>query len=208
MRHLFRPEFDKRLPESLNCQRYYRVMRIYSDAVRKTGTRWNLGRVTHEIDQPQTLQPWGMLMFQHSTKEQDMYSKIMVPVDLRNAEPAGKALATAADLAKLYGAEVHIVGVTSSAPTEVAHTPEEFAGKLNAFAAEQSKSLGVTLAAHTEIGHDITIDLDTVLSQAAKSLGADLIVMASHVPGLAEYVFSSNAGYLASHSSLSVFVVR
>ena len=46
------------------------------------------------------------------------------------------------------------------------------------------------------------------LVELADRVDADLIVMASHIPGLADYVFSSNAGYLASHSKLSVFVVR
>jgi nucleotide-binding universal stress UspA family protein len=32
--------------------------------------------------------------------------------------------------------------------------------------------------------------------------------MGSHVPGFAEHLFSSNAGYLASHTDISVFIVR
>ena len=35
-----------------------------------------------------------------------------------------------------------------------------------------------------------------------------LIIMASHVPGFRDYVFASNSGYLASHTDLSIFVVR
>ena len=137
-----------------------------------------------------------------------MYSKIMVPVDLRHTDQLQKAMSVAADIAKLYGAEAHLVGVTMSGPTDVAHNPEEFAEKLADFAKGQSGALGVSFTPHTEISHDPTIDLDDVLANAAKSIGADLVVMASHIPGLAEYVFASNAGYLASHSSLSVFVVR
>ena len=68
--------------------------------------------------------------------------------------------------------------------------------------------LGVGFEAHTETSHDPTIDLDDVLEKASEKLGADLIVMASHVPGFAERIFASNAGYLASHSHASVFVVR
>ena len=137
-----------------------------------------------------------------------MYSKIMIPVDLGHADQAHKALAVAADLAKAYSANAFIVGVTLTGPTDVAPNPEAYADKLSAFAAEQSEKLGVTFAAHTETSHDVTIDLDDKLAEAADKLEADLIVMASHVPGLAEYVFSSNAGYLASHASMSVFVVR
>lgn len=31
--------------------------------------------------------------------------------------------------------------------------------------------------------------------------------MATHVPGFKEYVFASNAGFLAAHTDVSVFIV-
>ena len=141
-------------------------------------------------------------------EERNMFSKIMIPVDLGHANQLDKALAAAADLAKRYDAEAHVVGVTPNLPTEVARTPGAYAEKLVAFAAERSKEFGITFTPHTEISHDPAVDLDDVLERAAKAIGTDLIVMASHIPGFSEYVFASNAGYLASHSSISVFVVR
>ena len=137
-----------------------------------------------------------------------MYSNIMIPVDLRHADQMDKALSVAVDIAKLYGAKAHIVGVTPPSPTEVARTPADYAEKLAAFAAERSKALGVAFTPHSEIGHDVAVDLDDVLERAAEAIGIDLIVMASHVPGFAEHFFASNAGYLASHASMSVLVVR
>lgn len=137
-----------------------------------------------------------------------MFSTIMVPVDLEHTEMMEKALTVAADLATQYDATVNLVGVSQSVATKVARTPEAFAEKLAAFAAEQSQKRGLTIQSRPEISHDIRIDLDAVLSRAATAINADLIVMASHVPGLAEHVFASNAGYLASHAKMSVFVVR
>lgn len=137
-----------------------------------------------------------------------MFKKIMVPVDLRHVDQISKAIAVAADLAQHYAAEVHLVGVTQSGPTEVARTPKQYAERLATFAADQSNTYGCAFRAHTEISHDPAIDLDRVLQDAAESLGADLVVMASHIPGFAEYVFASNAGYLASHARMSVMVVR
>lgn len=137
-----------------------------------------------------------------------MFTKIMVPVDLRHTDQMSKALAVAADLAQHYGAEVHMVGVTQSGPTEVARNPKQYAERLATFAADQSNTYGCSFRAHTEISHDPAIDLDRVLQDAAEDLGAELVVMASHVPGFAEHVFASNAGYLASHASMSVLVVR
>lgn len=40
-----------------------------------------------------------------------MYTKIMIPIDLRHVDQMGKALQVAADVGKLYGAEAHILGV-------------------------------------------------------------------------------------------------
>ena len=56
--------------------------------------------------------------------------------------------------------------------------------------------------------HDPAVDIDDTLEKAADEIGADLVIMASHIPGMMEYVIASRAGYLASHSSRSVFVVR
>jgi nucleotide-binding universal stress UspA family protein len=46
------------------------------------------------------------------------------------------------------------------------------------------------------------------LLSAINDAGADLVVMASHVPGLTEYVWPSHGGKIASHSTASVFVIR
>ena len=137
-----------------------------------------------------------------------MYTKIMVPVDLRHIDKMSKALRVAADLAKLYNAEAHIVGVGHNLPSQVARTPAEFAEKLATLAAETSEANGVHFAPHVETSHDPAVDLDTVLKRAADAIGVDLIVMASHLPGAAEHIFSSNAGYLASHVAVSVMIVR
>ena len=137
-----------------------------------------------------------------------MYSRILVPVDLKHTERLGKALRVAAELARSLGAELHVVGVTMPSPSAVAGNLGEYKEKLSAFAAQQSSDLGVSIEPHVEISHDISVDLDAVLERAADKIGADLIVMASHVPGFAEHIFASNAGYLASHASISVFVVR
>jgi nucleotide-binding universal stress UspA family protein len=137
-----------------------------------------------------------------------MYQKIMIPVDLAHADKLEKALATSTDLAKLYNGELFVVGVTSSAPGVVAHNPTEYAQKLEAFAAEQTKQRGVPFAAKAVTSPDPAIDLDDALKATAAEIGADLVVMASHVPGFMEHIIASRAGYLASHTGISVFVVR
>jgi nucleotide-binding universal stress UspA family protein len=138
-----------------------------------------------------------------------MYSHIMVPVDLAHTERLEQALQTAADLAKLYGSTVCYVGVSASAPSAIAHRPEEFTSKMEQFGRLQASKYGlekVKTAAY--ISHDPAVDLDDTLMKAAKDTSADLVVMASHVPGLVEHIFASNAGYFASYAKISVLVVR
>lgn len=137
-----------------------------------------------------------------------MFSTIMIPVDLAHADSMQKGLSVAADLAQRQGASVHLVGVTMSQPTEIAKTPEAFAEKLAAFASDKSTEFGITFQPHTRLSHDLSIDLDSILAKSAEELGADLIIMASHVPGFSEHIFASNAGYIASHVSMSVLIVR
>lgn len=137
-----------------------------------------------------------------------LYTKIMVPVDLVHAESLDKALKTAGDLAKLYDASVTYVGVTSSAPGSVAHSAEEFETRFQQFADQRSRAHGVEVAAKVFVSHDPAVELDHLLFKAIDETGADLVVMASHMPGLAEHLFASNAGYIASHAKISVMVIR
>lgn len=137
-----------------------------------------------------------------------MYKSILVPIDLEHVDRLDKALETAADLSKHYRIPVCYVGVTASVPGAVAHSPEEYAGKLEAFGKAQAGRHGIEAATRMYVSHDPARDLDSTLMQAVDDLGADLVVMASHVPGVPEHVFATNAGYLANHAKVSVFVIR
>ena len=137
-----------------------------------------------------------------------MYNKIMVPVDLRHTDTLGKAIKTAVDIAKANDAHITFVGVTTSQPSSVAHNPEEYDTKLKAYADEQGQKHGVSISHKSKISHDPAIDKDDLMEEIVEGEGFDLVVMASHIPGFAEHIFASNAGYLASHAHCSVFVVR
>lgn len=137
-----------------------------------------------------------------------MYSKIMVPVDLAHKGDLDKALKTAADLAQHYKIPVCYVGVTSAAPSSVAHNPQEFEKKLEAFAQDEAKKHGHDASSKAYASHDPTVDVDDTLLKAVKDVGADLVVMASHAPSVLDYVWPSNGGKMAEHSKASVLVVR
>lgn len=137
-----------------------------------------------------------------------MFKRIMVPVDLGHAQRLSGAVTVALDLAGHYGSEVVFVGVTSNAPGPVAHTPEEFGRKLDTFATEQAGGRRVAARGHAIVSHDPAADLDDRLTEAVGELDADLVVMATHVPGIADMLVPSHGGALARHTDVSVFLVR
>ena len=137
-----------------------------------------------------------------------MYKMIMVPVDLEHLDKQEKSLSAASDLSNHYKAEIVYVGVTTEAASPIAHTPAEFAGKLEAFAAAQGEARGHKASAKAYASHDPARDLTETLLKAAKEAGADLVVMASHVPTFADHLFHSHGGGIASRAGISVFVVR
>lgn len=137
-----------------------------------------------------------------------MFNRIMVPVDLAHVGQLDRALDCAADLARHYGATLVYVGVAAATPGSVAHTPEEFADKMAAFAASQGETAGVEAEGVALTSHDPTTDLDPTLLKAVEDTGADLVVMASHVPNLTDYIWPSNGGTVAKRAKVSVLVVR
>ncbi|MGX1307694.1 nucleotide-binding universal stress UspA family protein [Amorphus suaedae] len=137
-----------------------------------------------------------------------MFKKLMLPIDLAHVASLEKALKAAVDLARLYDCPICLVGVTAEAATSVAHTPREYGEKLAAFGADLAAKQGVAVETASYAAHDPSIDLNKTLLTAVGETGSDLIVMASHVPGLPDHFFSSHGGAIASHAPVSVFVVR
>lgn len=137
-----------------------------------------------------------------------MYSTIMVPIDLAHASTVAKAVEIAAGLGKTYDADIYLVGVTATPPGSVAHDPEEYEQKLKQYATDQSSKHGCSLKSKVVLCNDPAAELDQALEQFGKEIDVDLVVMASHVPGFMDHLFHSKAGHLATHSDISVFIVR
>lgn len=141
-----------------------------------------------------------------------MFRNIVVPVDLKHLEVLNKAIIVAADMARNYDATVTMVAVAvavaAAAPSEVAHNPAELNDVLEAFAASKSDELGIQFKSWAAITPDPAVDLEKVLNKVTHELKADLVVMASHVPTFRDHFMSSHTGYLATHTDVSVFIVR
>lgn len=137
-----------------------------------------------------------------------MFKRIMVPVDLAHAEKLQRSLAAAGDIAKLYDATLVYVGVTTSMPSALGHNPKEFEARLKAFAESESGNRGVKTESRMIISHDPATDLNQTLASAVHDVGADLVVMATHVPNLADHFMHAHGGELAAHTDVSIMLVR
>ncbi|MCK0148916.1 universal stress protein [Marivita sp. S6314] len=138
-----------------------------------------------------------------------MYSRILVPVDMDNTDKLTKAITLAIDTAKTNSAALIFVDVVDAVPTTSRTTEgEKMADRLTAFADDLGKTHGVDISAHVALRSDLHLNVGADIITAAKDTGCDLIVMASHMPGMKDYFLSSNAGHVASHAPVSVYVVR
>ncbi|BAZ94635.1 hypothetical protein TspCOW1_03990 [Thiohalobacter sp. COW1] len=137
-----------------------------------------------------------------------MFNRIMVPVDLAHLNALEKSLTVAADLARHYQAALSYVGVTTSQPSSVARTPDEYEQKLREFAHQHAPDNGHEPSARVYNSHDPVTDLDDILIQAIGDTGADLVVMATHLPRHLDAIMPANGSKIAAHTQASVFLVR
>ena len=140
-----------------------------------------------------------------------MFKKILVPVDVSQSDLGAAVLKAAAELGGKSGAELVLLNVTSPVPNLVAaqlpsnylETAQESASKIME---ELASSAGLKSGSY-EIQTAQGVAYDEIIS-AAKSGGADLIVVASHQPGVSDYLLGSTAAKIVRHANTSVLVVR
>lgn len=137
-----------------------------------------------------------------------MYRKIMVPVDLAHADALQRALTVASDLGQHYETEICYVSVTHSSPGSVAHNPEEYEEKLEAFAQDQARHHGRPVSAKVIVSSDPAVELDDRLVAAVQDVGADLVVMMTHLPRKLDAIMPANGGKVAKETDASIFLVR
>ena len=138
-----------------------------------------------------------------------MYSRILVPVDLDHVDKLTKALDLAVRTARENDATIVYADVVDAVPTMTAQTESaREADRLRKFVTSQAELNDVDATDHVALRSDLRLNVGSDVVKVAKELNCDLIIMASHVPGFKEHFFSSNAGYVASHAPVSVYVVR
>ncbi|MCZ8098035.1 MAG: universal stress protein [Alsobacter sp.] len=140
-----------------------------------------------------------------------MFKQILVPVDLAEVEVSRPALDKAVALAGITGAKVALVYVRSILPvTFMEYVPpsfdEEQQNQCEKEIADVAASVALPKGSVTT-----SIRMGSVYNEVlaeAKKIGADLIVVGSHRPGMATYLLGSNASTIVRHAECSVLVIR
>ncbi len=138
-----------------------------------------------------------------------MYKNVLIPVDLAHPEQANDMIQTARSIAGA-DAKLTLMYVLAEIPGVVSvQLPEGMYDKARADVEGQLKRLardnGVEDIAQiqTITGHPY----QQILEVAEKSK-IDLIVIASHQPGIADYLLGSVAARVVRHAKCSVHVMR
>lgn len=136
-----------------------------------------------------------------------MYATIIVPIDISHVETGKKAITIAQKLLDKDGT-IFLVNVVEDIPTYVAaelpigllqESKEQALSELKAIA----KAAGTSIKAEVRSGRAASSVLD-----AAEEHDADLIIVASHRPGLSDYFLGSTASRVVRHAQCPVFIDR
>lgn len=140
-----------------------------------------------------------------------MYKNIIVAVDLAHGD-AGKALlAKAAELID-QGGTIRLLHVLEDVPSYIAaELPRDLSDRRQAEAKVELK----VIAGEIEGQAGATVHLETrhgaaagQILQSAEDHGADLVMIASHRPGLSDYFIGSTAARVVRHAQCSVLISR
>jgi len=141
-----------------------------------------------------------------------MFNTVLLAVDLSAESTWAKSLPIAVSMAEANNAPLHVVTVMPDFGMSIVGTFFE-----SGFEDRALHDLGERLSAWVDenITADIEIHPHVLLGrvyeqilEAANSVSADVIVMASHRPELTDYLLGPNAARVVRHATQSVFVVR
>ena len=136
-----------------------------------------------------------------------MYKNILVPIDLAHLEKGQPTIEVARKLAD-DNSRIILLNVIEEIPIWVAsELPAGIIEKSSLTAHSEMKAVAKAAVIEADVEVRSGHSHNTILS-VADELDADLIVIASHKPGLQDYFLGSTAARVVRHAKCSVLVVR
>ena len=136
-----------------------------------------------------------------------MYKTIIVPIDLSHVE-AGKAMI---DVAKAHGDEntrIILLHVIEEMPKWVTvELPKDIIEASRKSTLEEIHAIADAASVQADVEIRSGHPYKNILAKAEEE-DADLIIIASHTPGLQDYLLGSTAAKVVRHAKCSVLVVR
>jgi nucleotide-binding universal stress UspA family protein len=136
-----------------------------------------------------------------------MYKSILIPIDLANVERSQPMIEVARKLGD-EGSQIILLNVVEEVPTWIANElPEGILEKSSQSARSELKALAKAAVIKVEVEIRSGHPYKTIL-HVADEAGTDLIIIASHKPGLQDYFLGSTAARVVRHAKCTVLVVR
>jgi len=136
-----------------------------------------------------------------------MYSTILVPIDMAHVAEGKSNIDLAAQHAAA-GAKIILLNVVEDIPNWAAiELPAGLIDQSMESAQNELKAIATAAGLKMEVEVRTGHSYNTIL-EVAKEKNADMIIIASHRPGLQDYFLGSTAAKVVRHATCSVLVVR
>ena len=139
-----------------------------------------------------------------------MFQKILVPVDVHDAEVAREAIAAAVAIGKAFDAELRLIHVASPIlpGSPVAVIPQELYEEIGVAEKAELETLAKSIDM-PRVSSVVRIGgVYPELLAEAEEWPADLVIVGAHRRSMATYLLGSTATAMSRHSKCTVMIVR
>jgi len=143
-----------------------------------------------------------------------MTRNIVALIDLDDESSQHAALPPAIEWAKHTGARLYVLNVVPDGMYKMSIVAQAISEDYERMLVDSAREqLTALVKKHAVEGVEIepAVRFGSVYREAlnfARDVGADLIVMGAHKPGMADYLLGSNASQIVRHAKCSVWVMR
>jgi len=133
--------------------------------------------------------------------------KILVAIDIERTGGNDSSIKAAQDIAGVMDGDLALLYVIEPMPSYVvSQVPEAVIGERKSHAEEELRRLAAQYGCSDAVVREGSPA--TEILEHASDIEADVIVLHSHDPGLADYFLGSTASRVARHAHCSVHIVR